>query len=154
MIKICEKCGKEKEHHAKGLCYACYRNIAWEPPTGICRRCAREMLIHAKGLCKGCYSFVFKLKTTKEYNYKKNYGLDIKIYKKITEKCVICGFDKMIDLHHLDEDKKNNSQENFIGLCPNHHRMIHDFRYRRETREVLEKRGFKVPKDPKLDFSL
>ena len=32
MIKICKKCGKEKEHHAKGLCYACYRNIAWDPP--------------------------------------------------------------------------------------------------------------------------
>lgn len=154
MHKICKRCGKEKEHHAKGLCYNCYRNIAWEPPKGICKRCGREIKIHAKKVCNGCYNFIFRLDYTKAHNYKKRYNLDTEGYKKLTEKCVICEFDRMIDLHHLDENKKNNSQENLIGLCPNHHRMIHDFKYRKEVREALQKRGFKVPKDPKLDFSL
>jgi len=154
MIKICKKCGKEKEHHAKGLCYACYRNIAWDPPVGICKRCRRKMLIHAKGLCKGCYNFVFRSDHIKTYQYKKQYELDLETYKKITKVCDICGFDKIVDLHHLDENKNNNSEENLIGLCPNHHKMLHDFRYRKEIRNKLIEKGFKIPKDIKLDFSL
>jgi hypothetical protein len=154
MIKICKKCGKEKEHHAKGLCYACYRNIAWDPPIGQCKRCRRKMLIHAKGLCKGCYNFVFKLESTKAWNYKKQYGLNLETYKKITKACDICGFDKIVDLHHLNENKNNNSEENLIGLCPNHHKMLHDFRYRKEIRNKLIEKGFKIPEDIKLDFSL
>ena len=85
MHKICKRCGKEKEHHAKGLCYACYRNIAWEPPKGICKRCRREMKIHAKKLCNGCYNFIFRLDYTKAHNYKKRYNIDVEGYKKITE---------------------------------------------------------------------
>ena len=154
MLKVCKKCKQEKEHHAKGLCYACYRNISWNPPKGLCKRCQRDRSIHAKGLCNSCYNFVFKLEDTKAWNYKKWYKLDTETYKKITKACVVCGFDKMVDLHHLDENNENNSLNNLLGLCPNHHKMLHDFRYRKEMREALEKKGFIVPKDPKLDFSL
>ena len=48
---------------------------------------------------------------------------------------------------------KNNSKENLLGLCPNHHKMLHDFRYRREMLETLKGKGFDHPKDQKLDFS-
>lgn len=41
------------------------------------------------------------------------------------KKCIICGEDKAIDVHHLDENNKNNSPENLIVLCPNHHRYWH-----------------------------
>jgi len=152
MIKKCIKCGQEKEHHAKGLCYACYRNLAWDPPKGICKRCGREKIIHAKGLCKGCYNFVFNLDKAKAWNHRKNYGLDLETYKKITKDCILCGFDKVVDLHHLDSDKKNNSKENLIGLCPNHHKMLHDFRYKEEILNKLKEKGFNIPKDIKLDF--
>ena len=40
-------------------------------------------------------------------------------------KCVVCGFDKIVAIHHIDENKKNNSPENLIPLCPNHHEMVH-----------------------------
>jgi len=153
MLKICKKCEKEKEHHAKGLCYGCYRNIAWEPPKGICKRCKREMKVHAKGLCGGCYNFVFHLERIKSHSYKKKYNLDHKTYKKITKSCFVCGFDKVVDLHHLDENRENNSEENLLGLCPNHHKMVHDFRYRKEMRENLKGKGINLPKDIKLDFS-
>jgi ribosomal protein L37E len=152
MIKKCVKCGKEKEHHAKGMCYGCYRNLAWEPKKGICKRCGREMMIHAKGLCRGCYNFTFQLDKVKAYNYRKWYNIDLETYKKIIEKCVICGFDKVVDLHHLDGDKKNNSEKNLIGLCPNHHKMLHDFRYREEMFNILKEKGYSTPKDIKLEF--
>jgi hypothetical protein len=40
-------------------------------------------------------------------------------------KCIICGEDKAVDTHHLDENRNNNSCENLIPLCPTHHRYMH-----------------------------
>ena len=40
-------------------------------------------------------------------------------------KCVVCGEDKIIDVHHLDGNSDNNSPENLIPLCPTHHKYWH-----------------------------
>ena len=154
MIKRCGNCNQKKEHHAKGLCFNCYKKIAWKPKIITCKRCGRAMPSHAKGLCPGCYQFVFHLDKNKAWNQLRLYDLDYGTYKKITEKCIICGFDKIIDLHHLDENKKNNSPDNLIGLCPNHHKMLHNFQFRKEMRELLKQKGYNLRKDSKLDFSL
>jgi hypothetical protein len=40
----------------------------------------------------------------------------------------------------MDRNHENNSRENFVGLCPNHHRLLHDSRYSAETEAlILEK---------------
>lgn len=152
MIKICSKCGKEDEHHAKGLCFNCYRKFSWKPKIVVCKRCSKKRPSHAKGLCEGCYNFVFHLDKTKASNQRRKYGLDIVTYKKITKECILCGFIKVVDLHHLDEDKQNNSENNLIGLCPNHHKTLHDYRYREEIFNLLKEKGFIVPEDKKLGF--
>jgi len=108
--------------------------------------------MHAKGLCAGCYNFVFYLNETKRRNYREYHNIDPDLYEKVTSKCVICGFDKIVDLHHLDENKKNTSPDNMVGLCPNHHKMFHDFRYKTEIVQKLKELGYKVPEDVKLDF--
>jgi len=41
------------------------------------------------------------------------------------KKCVVCGEDKIVDVHHYDENKKNNNKENLIPLCPTHHMYWH-----------------------------
>lgn len=151
---ICPKCKKEEEHHAKGLCYNCYRKFAWERKKFVCKRCKRKIPLHAKGLCQGCYNFVFHLDKSKELNYRKDHDISAELYKEITKKCVICEFNKIVELHHLDGNKKNNARENLIGLCPNHHKMVHNFKFRKEIRELLEQKGFNLPEDKKLDFKL
>lgn len=40
-------------------------------------------------------------------------------------KCVVCEEDKILDVHHMDENKRNNSPKNLIPLCPTHHRYWH-----------------------------
>lgn len=154
MIKKCVGCGQEKEHEAKGLCRKCYLKTSWKPKKIVCKRCKRSMPMHARDLCGGCYNFVFHLDKAKAWSQMKNYGLDYEAYKKITERCIICGFDKIADLHHLDENKNNNSKENLIGLCPNHHQMVHNFQFRKEMRQLLRQKGYTLPKDTKLDFEL
>ena len=39
--------------------------------------------------------------------------------------CVVCGFDKIVAVHHIDENHFNNDPKNLIPLCPNHHEMVH-----------------------------
>lgn len=138
----CTKCGELKRHQAKGLCTRCYRRYSWKPKLITCKRCGNQRPQHAKGLCGGCYQSIFRNEENKAYNYKKWYGLDLEVYKRITSKCKICDFDKIIDLHHLDGNHQNNSEDNLIGLCPNHHKMIHDQRFREEVNFQLKNQRF------------
>src|SRR3989344_1945378 len=103
---ICKNCGEEKYHEAKGLCRKCYLKISWKPKKIICERCKRKMPMQAKGLCAGCYNFVFHLDSTKAHNYQKYHNISPELYKEITTSCAVCGFDKVADLHHLDENRK------------------------------------------------
>ncbi len=152
MIKQCSNCKQEKEHHAKGLCYACYKKLKYKPKVEKCKRCKRKMPVHAKGLCPGCYNYVFHADKNKAYSQRKTSGIDVKTFRKTTTKCVVCGFDKIVDIHHIDGNKKNNANGNLIGLCPNHHRMINNYKYRHEIFARLVQLGYKLPFDDKIDF--
>jgi len=109
------------------------------------------MPLHAKGLCDGCYNSVFQIENVKMHNARRYHNVDFEIYKKTTEKCVICGFDKIVDLHHIDMNHKNNASENLTGLCPNHHKMVHHRNFQKEIFEMLSERGFTPPKTHKDD---
>jgi hypothetical protein len=145
VIKKCINCNAEKEHHAKGLCYTCYKKINWKPKIKTCKRCKRKIQIHAKGLCPGCYNYIFHLDKNKAYNQRKTNKIDLKTFRKTTQECIICGFDKIVDIHHIDSNKQNNSTKNLIGLCPNHHRMIHNQNFRNELFQILKEKGFDLP---------
>lgn len=41
------------------------------------------------------------------------------------KECVVCGEDKIVAVHHLDENHSNNSPENLIPMCPTHHQYWH-----------------------------
>lgn len=41
------------------------------------------------------------------------------------KECIICGENKIVTVHHYDENKKNNKPENLIPLCPTHHQYVH-----------------------------
>jgi len=103
------------------------------------------MEIHAKGLCAGCYNYIFHLDKNKAYNQRKSNNVDLKTFRKVTKECVICNFDKIVDLHHIDKNKKNNSPKNLIGLCPNHRRMINNLKFRDEILKILKEKGYDMP---------
>lgn len=53
------------------------------------------------------------------------------------KECAICGFDKIVAVHHIDEDHSNNNRENLIPLCPNHHEMVHSKKYNAEVNKLI-----------------
>jgi hypothetical protein len=152
--KVCPRCKKECSWFCGDICQNCYRKYNWDRKKIKCRRCERILPMKAKGLCGGCYNTTFMLDYTKAYNHRRNHGISMETYQRLTPSCVICSFSKVVDLHHLDENHDNNSEENLIGLCPNHHQMLHNLKYRRQMHNVLRKLGFTVPEDKKLNFKI
>ncbi|MCK5020915.1 MAG: HNH endonuclease [Candidatus Peribacteraceae bacterium] len=39
--------------------------------------------------------------------------------------CIICGEDKVFNVHHIDKDRTNNRPDNLVPLCPTHHAYMH-----------------------------
>jgi len=97
-----------------------------------CSRCGRNKIHHAHGLCSGCYMSIHRIEQIKKHNSENYHNIPYDLYKELTEKCCICDFNSIVELHHLDEDHSNSSIENLIGLCPNHHAMIHHRDFREE----------------------
>lgn len=138
MIKkvICKECGLEKEHHAKGLCHKCYRKHRKDIPI-ICKACNQSKPHHAFGLCSNCYLKKHHYDKIKESNIMKWHNISLDRWKGITKKCFLCDFDKIVELHHIDGNHKNISDNNLIGLCPNHHKMLHNSKYSKEIKEEI-----------------
>ena len=143
---ICKNCKKKVEHHSKQMCTTCYKKLAWKPKLVPCKRCGRSLPMHAKGLCDGCYNSVFHIEAVKARNTRIYHNIDQETYKTVTQKCVVCNFDKVVQLHHLDHNHQNNAKENLVGLCPNHHKMVHHRNFQKEVFEALKENGYKVPK--------
>ncbi len=148
---ICSGCNKLKEIHfvreGNPYCNWCYRKNFWKRKMLICKRCKRPTPLHAKGLCAGCYNSTFHIDKVKIHNAKRRYNITSELYKKLIQGCAICNFNSVIDLHHLDHNKKNNTEENLVGLCPNHHKMIHMKKYQGEIFTILKEKGFKIPNE-------
>jgi len=52
------------------------------------------------------------------------------------KQCVVCGERKIVAVHHLDENRENNSPENLVPLCPTHHQYWHS-RYKSEVEPIV-----------------
>ena len=106
-------------------------------------------------LGKWCKKFGIKTRTISEQwdlkskngsNVVKDSGFDLQLYKQtyaigrnnvsipktlkqyiisLYGKCECCGYDEVLDLHHIDGNHNNNNPENHSVLCPNCHAKIH-----------------------------
>ena len=54
------------------------------------------------------------------------------------KKCVICGEDLIVAVHHFNHDADDNSPENLIPMCPTHHQYWHS-RYKHLIEEKVIK---------------
>lgn len=54
--------------------------------------------------------------------------------------CSICGANSPLEFHHIDEDRENNTLENIILLCCNHHREFHKGNITKKEMEEYKRR--------------
>ena len=72
-----------------------------------------------------------------EYNYRKAYLRYLK-ENNLPIECNICNYQKYVEIlevHHKDTNRQNNTKENFILLCPNchaeHHYLTHSGKWKK-----------------------
>lgn len=58
-------------------------------------------------------------------------------FKTHQKECIVCGENKIVEVHHYDENNKNNDPENLIPLCPTHHKYYHS-RYKHIVEQQIE----------------
>jgi hypothetical protein len=54
------------------------------------------------------------------------------------KRCVCCDEKLIVEVHHLDHNKKNNEPENLIPLCPTHHQYWHSNYRHMVEKEVMD----------------
>ncbi len=54
-----------------------------------------------------------------------------------SKECIVCGESNIVEVHHYDENKENNSPDNLIPLCPTHHQYWHS-RYKYLVKDEVD----------------
>lgn len=108
----------------------CYAKSRRKPPPKFnCLHCGKEFfdnkrMKHRKYCSRAC------IKKKDINTWKPSYScvrkrLEIRGHIKNCERCGYAKFPEILGVHHKDENRKNNSLENLIVLCPNCHSLEH-----------------------------
>ena len=54
------------------------------------------------------------------------------------KKCIVCGEENIVAVHHYDKNHDNISPENLIPLCPTHHCYWHSNTYKSLIEDIVE----------------
>ena len=70
---------------------------------------------------------------------KRKHKISVRDYLGLTEKCEICGWDEIVQIHHIIPRNQGgpDTLENYMGLCPNCHDAHH---FKRRTIEYLREK--------------
>ena len=100
-------------------------------------------------LCKSCNKEIKNPKWNQVYCkiecQKLDYDNKNQLRKKLNG-CVICGFWRFVESHHIIKqiDWGSNTENNLINLCPNHHKMADSRRFGGEFLKLLQKKNGKI----------
>ena len=120
-------CNSIKKHE-----YSCFLNPI---NLSLCKVCAGPIknYKHSKGTCShSCSNKFFKHLRNKPENYTQ-YTPCWAFHKK---ECIICGEDKIVAVHHANENHDDNRVENLVPLCPTHHQYMHS-RFKEDIEHIV-----------------
>lgn len=105
--------GNIQKHESS--CYLHPKNLT---PCDVCGQPIKHFQKNAGTCSHACSNKKFKrTKNPKRYT--------TICFRHHEKKCVICGEQKIVEVHHLDENKNNNDPSNLVPLCPTHHQYWH-----------------------------
>ena len=155
---FCKNCAKEfkaKKSDARKFCSqscsASFNNKGLvrngvKKPTVKCKNCETPIGKNSKSYCsQECHKkYEYNQRVTKwksgeisgtikcgAANFVKRY-----IREKFENKCTVCGWNEVnpntgkipLEIHHIDGDYTNNSEDNLDLLCPNHHALTENYK--------------------------
>ena len=108
--------------------------------TKVCERCSKEYKwkgrIKTKAFSRSKYCSRSCANNRQAYWNDNATHYKTIAYQHWPKECAICGFDKAVAVHHVDENHSNNDPNNLIPLCPNHHEMYHS-KYKAEVAPLI-----------------
>ncbi len=110
--KICERCNETFTWKGRR------KTKAYEKARFCSRRCANNRQSHWDKHAK-CYRVI--------------------AFRHWDKACIVCGHNKVVEVHHLDGDRENNEPTNLVPLCPTHHVMMHRKKWRGEILPQIKK---------------
>ena len=110
--------------------------------TKLCPVCNKQFITllnykREKVVCSYSCSNTFFRSGEQNGNYGSNHYRNI-CFRNHEKKCCICGFNYIVEVHHMDCNKENNDPTNLVPLCPNHHQMFHS-KHRHLVESLIEK---------------
>lgn len=140
LIKLkCNKCGHEWETICRNALYGYNHSCPQCINTKIeltCDFCGKSFLRNPSALqTKSNFHYCSRecgnrhknqlRKESGEWDDSGNYRL--RAFEEYEHKCIVCGWnedERILEVHHKDENRKNNNIDNLCILCPNCHRKI------------------------------
>lgn len=136
------KAGRRKEFVKvrNFLVFLCIQSGVGYSPTGRLISRDHTTIIHSYNKVRsdkeilGEAEFLFKkfLEFKNSHEKRKSPILSVRLtgkyaylYERFGGRCIICGFDEVVEVHHINPRKigGDDSPENLILLCPNHHAL-------------------------------
>ena len=137
VTKKCLKCGKEYEiqqHRVKeGKKYFCSDicRMSWNTRIKKICKCGKEFevfigrkdkAIYCSNECK--WKYMFDGRRTYDFRDKTAVSKDRLRGKFLYgNKCELCDWDKLVEVHHIDSNRNNHEDSNLCVLCPNCHTL-------------------------------
>jgi len=134
--KDCQYCSSKyglsnlKRHEEK--CYLNPKNIR------ECLHCSKPIkdYIGSKGTCsRSCANSFFKVGENNG-NFKGD-SYQFLCFSNHKKECIVCGENKIVAVHHYNENHEDNRIENLVPLCPTHHQYMHS-RYAEEIKHIVD----------------
>lgn len=168
--KYCKYCGKEIPYEKRendfcnSSCAASFNNKGIcrheqnKPDHLYCLNCGKEINKGSRFCNNTCYAeyerkqYIERWKQGKETGIIGEDGIATAVRKYMFEKnnnsCEICGWHEInpytglipLQIHHVDGNCKNNSEDNLQLLCPNCHALTENFGSRNENCTRIDKR--------------
>ena len=133
---FCVHCSKEttvgniKKHES-----SCYLNPTIIKQCSVCDSVIKNYKT-SKGTCSRACANTFFKSGENNGNWKGSQYTTL-CFTKHKKECIICGENKIVAVHHMNEDHEDNRIENLIPLCPTHHQYMHS-RYKVEILPKVE----------------
>lgn len=133
VLKFCLHCQKQfftRIDQEKKFCsHKCSSDHRSSNLKVDCHNCGQTFSIRPSKVEKSKKGVHFCTKKCQKEHYESSENCQYrKLFGKEELKCERCGYCEFacgVDIHHIDENRKNNSRENLIRLCSPCHRGLH-----------------------------
>ena len=115
--RVTESLGKLKNFHVE--CYACNKSFTVKEREN-------QFPKKDKYFCsRNCANSIGGKAKAKKYHYDEVATYSTVAWRHHERKCLVCGEERVVAAHHLNEVHSDNRPENLVPLCPTHHQYMH-----------------------------